>query len=86
MGSHMDEVWHDLWALHPSRHPHAYTPAEIGEEWTIEVGYGVYFETRRFGHPRGDLYWIVSRDCTQIERLKDMPPPDEMTKSEDWVP
>lgn len=84
MGSHRDQAWHELWALRIATGPDGSAIA-LGPRSALQVGYDHYFEARRFSHPRGDLYWIVSRDCTQIERLKDMPSPDEMTKSDDWL-
>ena len=81
ISSHMDDGWHDLVMLRLATSVNGKT-ALLDVEWTLMVGAGHYFETRRYGHPNGDVYWVVSRDAWEIESLEHMPPPDDLTMPE----
>ncbi len=81
ISSHMDNKWHDLVMLRLATDVNGKTVLS-DVEWTLMVGAGHYFETRRYGHPNGDVYWVVSRDAWEIERLDAMPPPDDLTMPE----
>lgn len=81
ISSHMDDAWHDLVTLRPATDVTGQTVI-LNIEWTLVVGAGHYFETRRSGHPNGDVYWVISRDAWEIERLDAMPPPDDLTMTE----
>lgn len=81
IASHMDNTWHPLLVLHGSKAALVPIPADRAN-WTLRVGAGHYFETRRTGHPNGDVYWVFSRDCWEITRLSTMPAPDDFTIDE----
>lgn len=78
LASHMDNEWHPLVRLMPAQGARIGTVLAAGDrEWELQVGWGHYFETRRPGHPNGDVYWVVSRDCWEIELLDHMPEPED---------
>ena len=79
--SHMDDKWHPLIRLGTATHLNE-ANALLDSWWTLQVGAQHYYETRRVGHPNGDVYWVISREAREIERLDAMPPPDDLTIEE----
>jgi hypothetical protein len=81
IASHMDDAWHPLVRLGLATDLGGVTVV-LDEWWTLLVGAQHYYETRRPGHPNGDVYWVISREAWEIERLDAMPPPDDLTIDE----
>ena len=83
IGSHMDDAWHPLVRLMPAHDTLVGTVMAAGDrEWYLQLGWQHYYETLRPGHPNGDIYWVISREAREIERLDAMPPPDDLTIDE----
>lgn len=93
--SHMDNAWHPLLRLTSLPleilggiyiTPHTMDPHDI-VDWTLRVGHGHEFETRRdANHPNGPVYWVAGRAAESITLLDEMPPEEERAGKDQWLP